>query len=144
MKARTLASAASRGPAPRGDVRRPALFGMTTVALRLVVLRCADLARAASFYRALGFDLVEEQHGAGPRHFSCTLGDVILELYPQGEGAASAGLRLGLRVSDVAAVVASIRAAGVGAVLRAVDDPPGALVRDPDGHRLELEQAAAR
>jgi catechol 2,3-dioxygenase-like lactoylglutathione lyase family enzyme len=39
-------------------------------ALVALVLRCADVDTTAAFYRALGIELVEEQHGTGPRHLS--------------------------------------------------------------------------
>jgi catechol 2,3-dioxygenase-like lactoylglutathione lyase family enzyme len=98
--------------------------------LTLVVLRCADLARARAFYEALGLSLVRERHGGGPEHLSCALeGGAVLELYPAG-GKTTAGMRLGLAVADVEAALAAARA--VGGVVS------GSVVTDPDGHRIEL------
>ena len=105
-----------------------------TPALAYVVLRCSDLERSRMFYEALGVALRAEQHGAGARHYSMTLGDVVIELYPI-QGEPSAGVRVGLRVADPSAAVASVRAAG-GEVVRV--DADGALVRDPDGHTIHL------
>lgn len=103
--------------------------------LTLVVLRCADLARASAFYEALGLKLQPERHGDGPDHLSCLLeGGTVLELYPQGAKTTS-GLRLGFTVPDVDAAIAAVRALGA-----AVN---GTVVTDPDGHRVELVRASA-
>jgi catechol 2,3-dioxygenase-like lactoylglutathione lyase family enzyme len=103
----------------------------------LVVLRCADLERSRKFYEALGFALTPEQHGSGPRHYSTRVGETILEFYPDASGS-TRGLRLGLRVVDIAAAITAL--AEVGAVLRPGSPP---TIDDPDGHRLELHSASA-
>src|SRR5690349_10899033 len=106
--------------------------------LTLLVLRCADLERSKCFYEALGLSFDGEQHQSGPRHYSTRLGATVLELYP---GAASAGtpLRLGIAVPDVGATVAAVRGFG-DVVLQLDDETPHvrALVRDPDGNKVEL------
>jgi catechol 2,3-dioxygenase-like lactoylglutathione lyase family enzyme len=56
---------------------------VTVSAITLIVLRCADVERAREFYETLGLTLVAEQHGAGPRHYSTTIGRTVLELYPR-------------------------------------------------------------
>src|SRR6185436_14374387 len=68
-------------------------------ALAYVVLRCSDLERSRRFYEALGLALRAEQHGAGATHYSMTLGDVVIELYPV-QAEPSVGVRVGLRVAD--------------------------------------------
>jgi catechol 2,3-dioxygenase-like lactoylglutathione lyase family enzyme len=105
--------------------------------LTLVVLRCADLERSRRFYEALGLTMVSEQHGAGPRHYSARVGEIVLEFYPDA-GGSTRGLRLGLRLTDLAAAVSAL--AEIGVVLR-----PGSpvTVDDPDGHRIELHSAVA-
>lgn len=105
-------------------------------ALTYLVLRCADLERSRCFYEALGLTLIAEQHGAGPRHYTCHLGEVVFELYPRGSRQGS-DVRLGIRVADLAATVDAVREAG-GEVVRA--DADEALVRDPDGHSIHLAQ----
>jgi hypothetical protein len=79
---------------------------MKVPAVNLIVLRCTDLEMASVFYRALGLTLTPEKHGDGPNHFSCTLGDIVVELYPTGRQGGTSGLRLGLVVADVQAAVA--------------------------------------
>lgn len=112
---------------------------MSVQRVAYLVLRCADLERSRRFYEGLGLRLSPEQHGSGAKHYSCDVGGVILELYPLSDKPTS-GLRLGLVVSDLARVLASLRALGavVGAVGSEGSSP--VMVIDPDGHRIALEQ----
>ena len=115
---------------------------MSAPSVGLIVLRCADLDASREFYGLLGLSLVPEQHGKGPRHYSCTMGEVVLELYPLGTGPGTSGVRIGLRVREVSAVVAAIRVAGVGRVRSHSETPTiTAVLKDPDGHSLQLDQA---
>src|SRR5205085_3796765 len=98
---------------------------MTDVALNLVVLRSADLDRAASFYGLLGLTFVRERHGSGPEHLACQLGSVALELYPQADSTSTAATRVGFRVSSVAAAVAAVRDAGAVVLSPPKDSPWG-------------------
>jgi lactoylglutathione lyase len=88
------------------------------VKLRLVVLRCEDLERSRRFYEALGLSFVEEQHGAGPRHFAAVIADLVIELYPASATHPVNDIRLGFEVTDVEAGV----------------------VEDPDGRKIELRR----
>jgi catechol 2,3-dioxygenase-like lactoylglutathione lyase family enzyme len=101
-----------------------------------VVIRCADLERSRQFYEALGLRLTPERHGSGSEHYSCTLGEVVLELYPFA-GKATSGLRLGLVVSNLERALESLRAKGIAVNIR---DGGAAKVSDPDGHQIALEQ----
>jgi catechol 2,3-dioxygenase-like lactoylglutathione lyase family enzyme len=94
------------------------------------------------FYEALGLALVAEQHAAGPRHYSATIGGTVLELYPRRD-AETRGLRFGLSVSDFATAVSAVERVGVRVVRTEAARTPSAIVRDPDGHTIELTQASA-
>jgi lactoylglutathione lyase len=114
-------------------------------ALSLIVLRCADLEVSRVFFATLGLDLTAEQHESGPVHYSCQLGDWVLELYPGKSGSApsrtSAGATLhGFRVDSLDAVIASLQALGTEIVHPLSDSPWGqrAVVLDPDGRAIEL------
>jgi catechol 2,3-dioxygenase-like lactoylglutathione lyase family enzyme len=109
-------------------------------ALNLLVIRSADLERAARFYGALGVRLVRERHGTGPEHLAGPAGAVVLEVYPKGSGGDTLGVRLGFRVASVSAVVAEVLTAGGSLVSPPQDSPWGlrAVVVDPDGHRVEV------
>ena len=109
----------------------------------LIVLRCADLDAARSFYEALGAHFVEEKHGEGPRHYAATLACMTLELYP---GEADVGTRVGFAVADVDATVSRLQALGASVRAAPKDSPWGrrAVVLDPDGRSVELQQGQAR
>jgi hypothetical protein len=108
--------------------------------LNLVVIRVADLERAANLYRALGLPLVRERHGTGPEHYSADIQGTILELYPRQPGSeGTTQVRLGFAVDDLEKAVDSIQAAGGRIVSPAQASPWGrrAVIEDIDGHRIE-------
>ena len=105
--------------------------------LKLLVLRSHQLDVVRSFYEAVGLIFAPEKHGRGPDHFSATLGDLVLELYPSGKEAEAGDLRLGFHVPDLPSAIARLIASGVD-----VPDIEGrsVVVKDPDGRRVELTQ----
>lgn len=105
---------------------------LQTPSLAYLVLRCADLSASRQFYEALGLKFVEEQHGTGPKHLSCDLDGVIVELYP-GRKKGSPSLRFGLYVADVSARLQGLSAIGV-----QTPTHTASVVRDPDGNTVEL------
>jgi predicted enzyme related to lactoylglutathione lyase len=116
---------------------------MMEIVLNLVVLRSADLGRAAGFYGLLGLEFARERHGSGPEHLICQLGPVVLEIYPQEGGKNTAALRVGFRVPSVDVALAAVRSAG-GTVLSPAKDGlwgSRAVLVDPDGHRVEITEA---
>ena len=52
------------------------------MAVNYLVIYVANLDQSRLFYESLGVDLVKEQHGKGPMHYSFENNDVIYELYP--------------------------------------------------------------
>jgi predicted enzyme related to lactoylglutathione lyase len=110
--------------------------------LNLVVLRVADIERAAGFYRLLGLTFVRHAHGSGPQHYACEGDGLVLELYPAtAVQPVTASVRIGFAVEDVDRAVAMLRgAAGAEVILPPTDSEWGrrAIVADPDGHRVEL------
>lgn len=111
-------------------------------ALTLLVLRSTDLERSRRFYTGLGLRFRAEQHGRGPKHYSCSIGDGILELYPCARE--TSPIRVGLRVSDPCGAIAALLADGllseqVELQKRGGSSPDVYLVRDPDGNVVELE-----
>jgi catechol 2,3-dioxygenase-like lactoylglutathione lyase family enzyme len=112
----------------------------STPALNLLVIRTGDLEPAARFYAALGVEVARERHGGGPEHLAARLGPVVFEVYPQGDGPSSVGVRLGFRVASAAQAVEAARAAGGSVVSGPQPSPWGvrAVVADPDSHKIEL------
>src|SRR5436309_889163 len=94
---------------------------MATPRLNLLVLKTLQLERLQAFYSALGIVFVEERHGNGPLHYSGTIGDLVLELYPLPASAALADLdattRLGFAVPDLDAAVRLLETVG-GKIIR--------------------------
>lgn len=117
------------------------------VSLNLVVIRAADMERAAAFYRLLGLTFQKHRHGSGPEHFACEMGQSVFEIYPRKDKTDStASVRLGFSVASLHKVVAELQAAGATIVSPPKDSPWGrrAVVDDPDGHRVELTEAAEK
>jgi catechol 2,3-dioxygenase-like lactoylglutathione lyase family enzyme len=108
--------------------------------LSLIVLQSTDLQAARDFYSNLGLSFVEEQHGAGPRHYAATIGALVLEIYPCQGNKPAAPIRIGFRVPSLDHTIALLRSRGARIVREASDSPWGrrAVVEDPDGNRIEL------
>jgi lactoylglutathione lyase len=114
------------------------------IALNLVVIRVADLHKAAGFYSALGLQFSHEKHGAGPEHLSAQAGSTVFELYPSSIGLESAGVRLGFDVVSVQFVVAAAELAGGKLVASPKSGVRGitAVLQDPDGHKVEIVESS--
>jgi predicted enzyme related to lactoylglutathione lyase len=128
----------------KGEVIKPRAPTMSNISINLVVLRSADLARAAAFYTLLGLQFTLHRHGAGPEHYSAELpGGVVFELYPLSkDGASTSGTRIGFRVRSVDAAIEALTEYPEVVLTPAKDSEWGrrAVVADPDGHRVELLQ----
>lgn len=108
--------------------------------INLIVLRVEETRASVAFYELLtGSRFQEEQHGSGPVHWSATIGDVLVEIYPIGE-ATPGSFRIGFGVSNPDAIVDKVRVNGGQVVVEPKDSPWGrrAVVADPDGNRVEL------
>jgi lactoylglutathione lyase len=120
---------------------------MSAPSLSFLTLRSSNTEAALSFYRALGFDFVEEQHGTGPRHHSSKAGSTVIEIYPGEPGRApevrSAGATLiGFGVADLDQALSSLTQLGVPILTPAKQSPWGrrAVVADPDGRPVDLSE----
>ncbi len=114
---------------------------MVPSSLNLLVLRAAEIEHTKAFYSALGLALVQEKHGTGPLHYSCSLGEIVLEIYPAGTVGAEPGSdMIGFTVSSINDVLAELQKMGCSIVtpLTNSDRGPRAVVKDPDGRRVEL------
>lgn len=50
--------------------------------ISFIVLYCTHLDETVAFYQGLGLTFVREKHGKGPVHYACTVGPLVIELYP--------------------------------------------------------------
>lgn len=107
--------------------------------LNLVVIRARDLQASRRFYEALGLSFTEERHGRGPAHLACDLGGQVLELYPRRSDADdTSAVRLGFTVASLRGTLEELERHGAGVTSR---ETSSAVVRDPDGHAVELREA---
>ena len=115
---------------------------MSAPRLNLILLRVADIERAAAFYELLGFKFVKHAHGSGPQHFSAEVNGVAFELYPATpEQGISASARIGFAVDEIDVLVAQIAEFPGAKIVSAPRDSEWgrrAVIADPDGHRVEL------
>jgi catechol 2,3-dioxygenase-like lactoylglutathione lyase family enzyme len=120
---------------------------MVQSSLSLLVLRTEDLDRSVRFYRALGLEFAQEQHGDGPVHYACELGETVLELYPARPGSAperrtAGATMIGFRVDSLSQTMHALAELDV-AVLTAPSQsstPSRAVVQDPDGRAIEIQE----
>ena len=106
--------------------------------LNLVVIRARDIQVAKTFYELIGLQFELHRHGNGPEHFACEWESRVFEIYPTQES--SAETRIGFAVDAVDSITRSLRDAGHEILSEPRDSPWGrrAVVRDPDGHCVEL------
>lgn len=114
------------------------------ISANLLVLKTREfpVATLMMFYESLGFTFQYEKHGDGPAHFSSTIGNFVLEIYPAyDEAPTTKGLRFGFEVKDVGATMEI--AIAMGATVKmwpAQQDGRGihAVFVDPAGHIVEI------
>lgn len=117
---------------------------MTHTLLNLLVIRSADIEKSLQFYRWLGLEFIQHQHGSGPEHYACSLGELTFEIYPRIDLAQdTTATRIGFRVDGLNALIAFLQEHGVSIISPPKNSPWGlrAVVNDPDGHRVELVEA---
>src|SRR5258708_39784504 len=121
---------------------------MSRHALNLVVLRAANLEISLKIYQSLGLEFVQEQHGNGPIHYSCEIGNTVIEIYPGKPGTApdrknAGATTIGFQVEDLDTVVIALGNNGIIIITAPQDSAWGrrAVVQDPDGRAVELSQA---
>ena len=104
------------------------------IKLNLLVIRCNDIEKSKGFYEGLGLEFVEEQHGAGPRHYTCEMNDMVFELYPLKPGEVIDDSRLGFDVADLEASTTHLEIEK----RYLINSRQMYLVSDPDGRKVEL------
>jgi catechol 2,3-dioxygenase-like lactoylglutathione lyase family enzyme len=98
-----------------------------------------------AFYRKLGLELVVEKHGQGPVHYSCSLENLVLEIYPGSAGLApepkvGGATMIGFSVNSLHDTLTALQDLSV----KVLSPPMTALwglrtvVLDPDGRAVEL------
>ena len=111
--------------------------------LNLVVIRSKDLEQAERFYNALGLNFKRHSHGKGPEHLAAQpyKDGFVFEIYPVNEKAGSTkGVRIGFKVDEIDNCLDSLVKKGGKIIAKPQDSEWGrrAVIRDPDGHKVEL------
>ncbi len=113
--------------------------------LSQLVLRTNNLEPLRDFYeKLLAISFTPEQHDDGPRHYSCQLGDVLLELYPtkQKENTAQKGARdrLGFAIKNLDDLFDRIDWKYVKTDVFETENGRAMELSDPDGRRVYVEE----
>ena len=118
------------------------------VEMASVVLYAADPAATAAFYRAVGVDLEDEDHGEGPVHFAAELGPVHFAVYPAeaigraGERRSAGSVFPGLYVESLDHAADALARTGALVLTGHQQMPWGCRIvaQDPDGRAVEINQ----
>ena len=116
-----------------------------TSRMNLIVVRSLEPSRTLAFYKMLGLDFHEEQHGSGPVHWAADLDGLVLEIYPaKSAEEVNVTTRLGFDVNDAASVLNTLQLSDVKIISDLKQTKWGlrAVVRDADGRSVELVQSA--
>jgi hypothetical protein len=111
--------------------------------LNLIVIRSNAPSRTVAFYKMLGMDFREEQHGSGPVHWDAELDGIVLEIYlAKSADEVDVTTRLGFVVKDADSVLNTLRLSDVKIISDLKQTKWGlrAVVRDSDGRSVELLQ----
>lgn len=112
--------------------------------LKLLVIRTPDIKALHAFYSRLGFSFTYHQHGSSPYHYSATIGDTVIELYPLAKGQTEADkhLRLGFDIVCFDDLIAALKQENIRFITEPVETDNGlmAVVADPDGRKVELHK----
>ena len=110
--------------------------------LSLLVLRAREPWSLASFYEVLGLEFATERHGRGPEHLSCSVNGSTLEIYPATESGGTTNTRIGFTVPDLDAAFSGVMSRQAQCLKEPCETPWGrrAVIRDPEGHVVELVQ----
>lgn len=115
--------------------------------LKLLVLRTRDIRLLAEFYTLLGVVFTLHQHDNSPYHYTAILsGNLVLEIYPLSkyQTAADMYLRLGFSVQNLRQTLEHLLSMQIAVLseIQATDFGYSAVVKDPDGRKVELYEYA--
>jgi predicted enzyme related to lactoylglutathione lyase len=110
--------------------------------IRLIVIRTGDTKRLADFYSLFGLTFDYHKHGDSPFHYSATIGQTVLEIYPlaKSQSEPDRALRLGFGIDDFDETVLKLRGLEVSFLSGPTQTEFGiiAIINDPDGRKIEL------
>ena len=110
--------------------------------IRLLVLRTGDPERLANFYSLFGLTFDYHKHGNSPLHYSVTIGQTVLEIYPltKNQIEADKNLRLGFGIDNFDDIIQKLSTQHISFSLEPTQTDFGfmTIISDPDGRKIEL------
>ena len=109
--------------------------------IKLIVIRTNKQTQVVDFYSLLGLKFDYHKHGNSPYHYSTTIGNMVLEIYPLASNQLEPDpyLRLGFTLDNFEETVEQLKSNDV-AFSEPIHTDFGFLtvVTDPDGRKIEL------
>jgi predicted enzyme related to lactoylglutathione lyase len=110
--------------------------------IKLLVIRTGDMQKLAKFYELLGFVFEYHKHGDSPYHYSATVGETVIEIYPltKSQTEADKSLRLGFEIDNFDTTIELLKENNIVFAAQPVSTAFGfmSVVIDPDGRKIEL------
>ena len=110
--------------------------------IRLLVIRTSDIKKLAGFYSLFGLTFEYHKHGNSPFHYSATIGQTVLEIYPlaKSQTEADKNLRIGFGIDNFDQTVLALKELQVSFSLEPTQTDFGfmAIICDPDERKIEL------
>ena len=109
--------------------------------IRLIVIRTGDQKKLADFYSLLGLTFDYHRHGNSPLHYSATMGNLVLEIYPltKGQPSADKTLRLGFAIDNFEEAINILKNNNIPYTEPTLTDFGYlTVVSDPDDRKIEL------
>jgi lactoylglutathione lyase len=110
--------------------------------IRLLVLRTNDLKKLVDFYGLLGLAFDYHKHDNSPFHYSTTIGQTVLEIYPlaKTQTEADKNLRLGFGIDNFEQTISVLKEMKVPFLMDPTQTDFGfmAIIADPDDRKIEL------
>jgi len=110
--------------------------------IRLLVLRTADIKQLAEFYSLLGLAFEYHKHGNSPYHYSASIKQTIIEIYPlaKNQFQPDENLRLGFSIDNFDEIIQRLKELNVPFVAEPFETEFGlmAIVSDPAKRKIEL------
>ena len=110
--------------------------------IKLLVIRTGDMKRLVDFYALLGFVFDYHTHNNSPYHYSATIDQTVIEIYPltKGQTEPDKSLRLGFEIDNFDTTIELLKKNSIGFASEPASTAFGfmAVVIDPDGRKIEL------
>ncbi|TAE75159.1 MAG: glyoxalase/bleomycin resistance/extradiol dioxygenase family protein [Bacteroidetes bacterium] len=110
--------------------------------LKLLVIRANEPEKIANFFSILGITFDYHKHGNSPLHYSATLGQVILEIYPLAKNQIETdkNLRLSFKIDDFDTVIEKLKENEITFLSEPKQTDFGymVIIQDPEGRKIEL------